>query len=276
MLLPQATHPTSQVLPCLDKDREQSGPATGQDAKPRASSIDAERKCIASGTVMPKDQLLRCVLGPDGFVVPDLARKLPGRGLWVEAKPQALAEAIKKKAFSRAAKANVKVADTFEGQLIALYKAHVLQRLGLMRRSGHIELGFEKIKAKAIKAPDKNALWLASDATQASAQKLPLEIDRSLPLTSAELGSQLGRASTAFLLVNKHACDPALLRNLDHLGHFLPNSLLSEGEPQGSLQVESKPAMIRTVADGGQNSGTNVINAELMNSRASETHNPTD
>ena len=36
-----------------------------------------------TGAVMPKDALLRFVLAPDGQVVPDLAGKLPGRGIWV-------------------------------------------------------------------------------------------------------------------------------------------------------------------------------------------------
>ena len=40
------------------------------------------RKCIATGEVRPKDELIRFVIAPDGTVTPDIAGKLPGRGLW--------------------------------------------------------------------------------------------------------------------------------------------------------------------------------------------------
>ena len=45
----------------------------------------AVRKCIATGQVLPTAELIRFVVGPDGTVVPDLAAKLPGRGMWVSA-----------------------------------------------------------------------------------------------------------------------------------------------------------------------------------------------
>jgi len=44
-----------------------------------------ERRDIVSGEVMAEERLIRFVAGPDGVVTPDLARKLPGRGLWVAA-----------------------------------------------------------------------------------------------------------------------------------------------------------------------------------------------
>ncbi len=63
-----------------------------------------ERRDIVSGTVMPENRLLRFVADPGGQVVPDVAAKLPGRGLWVEASKVAIAKAVEKKLFSRAAK----------------------------------------------------------------------------------------------------------------------------------------------------------------------------
>ena len=44
-----------------------------------------ERRDIVSGEVMPEHRLIRFVAAPDGTIVPDVAAKLPGRGLWVEA-----------------------------------------------------------------------------------------------------------------------------------------------------------------------------------------------
>ena len=44
-----------------------------------------ERRCIVTRETGPKAGLIRFVIGPDGEVTPDLAGKLPGRGLWVAA-----------------------------------------------------------------------------------------------------------------------------------------------------------------------------------------------
>ena len=54
---------------------------------------EPERRCIVTGEVQPKAGLIRFVAGPDGQVVPDLAEKLPGRGIWVTADRAAIAKA---------------------------------------------------------------------------------------------------------------------------------------------------------------------------------------
>src|SRR5258707_9749844 len=54
------------------------------------------RRCIATREVKPKDALLRFVAGPDNELVPDIAGKLPGRGLWVSADRAALELALQK------------------------------------------------------------------------------------------------------------------------------------------------------------------------------------
>ena len=42
----------------------------------------------------PPDELIRFVRGPDGQIVPDLARRLPGRGVWVDATRESVAAAV--------------------------------------------------------------------------------------------------------------------------------------------------------------------------------------
>ena len=51
------------------------------------------------------ERMIRFVVGPEGDVVPDLARRLPGRGMWVRAERAAVEQAVAKKAFARAARA---------------------------------------------------------------------------------------------------------------------------------------------------------------------------
>lgn len=122
---------------------------------------DRERRDIVSGEVMAEEALIRFVAGPDGAVVPDLARKLPGRGLWVLAKREAVEAAAKRGAFSRAAKAKLLAAPDLADQVERLLKGRLLAGLGLARRAGDLILGFEKV-AGAVTAG--KAAWLVEAA----------------------------------------------------------------------------------------------------------------
>ena len=77
------------------------------DAGPRAQEL--ERMCVATRTVRPVADMIRFVIGPDGEAVPDLKRKLPGRGVWVTATQDALSEALKRKALARGFKRDVRL-----------------------------------------------------------------------------------------------------------------------------------------------------------------------
>jgi predicted RNA-binding protein YlxR (DUF448 family) len=72
---------------------------------------EAERRCIVTGEVQPKAGLIRFVVSPDGLLVPDLGEKLPGRGIWISSDRDVIDQAVAKKAFARAARAEVTVPD---------------------------------------------------------------------------------------------------------------------------------------------------------------------
>src|SRR5256885_16569609 len=74
------------------------------DAGPHKRAPGTHRFCAASGAVRPVDEMIRFVIGPDGVAVPDLKRRLPGRGIWITATRQALYAALARKAFARAFK----------------------------------------------------------------------------------------------------------------------------------------------------------------------------
>ena len=167
-----------------------------------------ERRDIVSGEVMEEARLIRFVAGPDGSVVPDLARKLPGRGLWVAADRASVATAAKKGLFARAAKAQLKAPADLADQVERLLKSRLLSGLGLAKRGGDLISGFEKVSS-AIAAG--KAAWLieASDGAADGRGKL-LRLARhqsSVPgliglFGVAELGLALGGENvihTAFL-----------------------------------------------------------------------------
>ena len=79
------------------------------DLSARAAAAATERLCIATRQVRPVGALIRFVIGPDGAVVPDLKRRLPGRGVWVTARREAVTEAVRRRLFGRGFKAEVRV-----------------------------------------------------------------------------------------------------------------------------------------------------------------------
>ena len=144
----------------------------------KAQADDRERKDLASGQVMDEARLIRFVAGPDGTVVPDLGRKLPGRGLWVEASREAIDLVAKKGLFSRAAKAALKAPEGLSDMVERLLMRRCLDQLGLARREGVLISGFEKCH-QALKTG--RAAWLveASDGSEDGRTKLMVAVEKS-------------------------------------------------------------------------------------------------
>jgi predicted RNA-binding protein YlxR (DUF448 family) len=170
------------------------------------ASASRERRDIVSGEVVDEAKLVRFVVGPGEVVVPDLARKLPGRGLWVAADRASVEAAQKKNLFARAAKAKVSAPGDLATQVEILLKKRLLAGLGLARKAGEITSGFEKVAASLPKTA-----WLieASDGAAdgrrklwAQARKQPRPPGLIGAFSSTELGLALGAENvihTAFL-----------------------------------------------------------------------------
>jgi hypothetical protein len=167
-------------------------------SEPSAAPDPRERRDIVTGEVMDEARLIRFVAGPDGVVVPDLARKLPGRGLWVAADRASVATAAKKGLFARAAKAQIKAPADLADQVERLLKSRLLSGLGLAKRAGDLTSGFEKVSS-AISSG--KAAWLieASDGAAdgrrkilTAAHKAPNNPKICGMFTSDELGLALG------------------------------------------------------------------------------------
>ena len=157
-----------------------------------------ERRDIVSGEVMDEARLVRFVAGPDGTVVPDLARKLPGRGLWVAADRASVEAAVKKNAFSRAAKARLSAPADLADQVERLLTKRLLDGLGLAKRAGELTSGFDKVQA-AVKSGKVAWLIEASDGAEDGRRKLTGVVRHLDPrpgligvFDSSELGLALG------------------------------------------------------------------------------------
>ncbi|MBN2759930.1 MAG: RNA-binding protein [Rhodobacteraceae bacterium] len=156
---------------------------------------EPERRCIATGQSQPARGLIRFVVGPDNQIVPDVAGKLPGRGIWVSADRGALDLAVKKKLFARAAKQPVTVPEGLADLVTALILRRALDLLSLARKSGQAVAGYEKCRELAM-ADEMAVLIQAADGSPRGKTKLrPPEGEATYIdwLSAQELGLAFGR-----------------------------------------------------------------------------------
>lgn len=156
---------------------------------------DPERRCIATGESQPKAGLVRFVIGPEAVVVPDVAGRLPGRGIYVSASRAAIEKAAAKGLFSRAAKAPVTapagLADTVEAALVR----RLTETVSMARKAGEAVCGFEKVKGW-LETGQAAILIQASDGSERGKGKLyPPDGPETLIgcMTAGELGLSFAR-----------------------------------------------------------------------------------
>ncbi len=166
----------------------------GRGGASKDRSDGPERKCIATGDVQPKHGLIRFVVGPDAQIVPDIAGKLPGRGIYVAADRSALDKSVAKKLFARGAKQPVQVADDLVAEVERQLARRVIDLIALSRKSGRAVAGYEKVKGW-LQMEEAQVLIQAVDGSGRGKSKL------STPhfgtyigwLTADELGLAFGR-----------------------------------------------------------------------------------
>lgn len=150
-----------------------------------------------SGQAADPATLIRFVVGPESTIYPDLAGKLPGRGIWLTANRATVQTALKKRAFARAAKQPVTVSAEMPDLLESLLVRQCLDLLGLARRASQAVAGFEKVK-QWLGAGRVGVLLQAADGAADGRRKLA-NLAGDAPLVTlfsgAELSLALGRGN---------------------------------------------------------------------------------
>ncbi|WP_050425394.1 RNA-binding protein [Bradyrhizobium tropiciagri] len=177
------------------------------DDGPRTQKSATTRMCAVSREVRPIDELIRFVVAPTGEVIPDLKRKLPGRGLWVSASRRSVAEAVRRHQFSKGFKRDVRVAPTLPTDTDALLVRSVTEALAMAAKAGQVVAGFGKVE-DALNRNETAALIHASDGAADGIRKLDAIVRQrgekrgETPviavvnvLTSEELDLALGRSN---------------------------------------------------------------------------------
>jgi uncharacterized protein len=195
-----------------------------------SDTAGSERTCIVTGTKDVPEAMLRFALSPDGSVVPDLRRKLPGRGVWTRLSFDTVSRATAKQAFSRAFRTKVEAPASLAETIGALLERDALQSLSIANKAGLVVAGAFKVDS-AIEAGGVVALIQASDGAadgaakrvQALRVKLGAEaaaVVRVDLFESAQLDLALGRANVIHAALKHGAASSAFLARADRLRRY--------------------------------------------------------
>src|ERR1700682_6003969 len=141
------------------------------DNGPRTDKSATMRMCAVTREVRPIGELIRFVVSPQGEVMADLKRKLPGRGLWVSASRRTVAEAVRRHQFSKGFKRDVRVAPTLAADTEGLLVRSAIEALAMAAKAGQVVSGFSKVEG-ALEQRQVRALIHASDGAADGIRKL--------------------------------------------------------------------------------------------------------
>ncbi|BBK33861.1 hypothetical protein EDC65_3697 [Stella humosa] len=201
------------------------------------------RRCFVTYRTLPKEQMVRFVVGPDSSVVPDIAEKLPGRGLWLTASRDIVSRAVARRLFGKAAKAAVTVPADLADRVEARLVARCLDLVGMARRAGRSVAGFEKVRSWL--GEGRVALIIeASDAGPHGVAKLGRQLGDcpvSRVLTADELGQAFARDRIVHVAISAGRLAKALKTDTDRLAGFRQSGSAGpvDGRPDGGHSGEA-------------------------------------
>jgi predicted RNA-binding protein YlxR (DUF448 family) len=198
--------------------------------------------------------MIRFCLSPQGVVVPDLKRKLPGRGVWVAARKSAVGQAVKKQAFSRGFKTAAQAAPDLADHVERLLEQEALQFLSLVNKAGLVAAGAFKAE-EAIQQGAIAALINASEASKHGVAKLERLLRARLGddaervvrinlFSSGQLDLALGRSNVIHAALREGAASAAFLKKARRLAGYrhenkkIPSEAAWSGEGSGEAAAD--------------------------------------
>jgi predicted RNA-binding protein YlxR (DUF448 family) len=178
-----------------------------------ADEVVADRMCIVTREVRNEAELIRFVRGPDGGIVPDLNRKLPGRGVWVGLNRAKVAEAVKRRSFARGL-GEVEAGTDLPAQVAGLLRKAALSYISLAKKAGEAVAGAAKVE-EMVACGRARLVIHAREAAQNGRQKIDKlsgpSVETLSLFTSTELDLAFGRANVIHAAVAKGGLAEKLL-----------------------------------------------------------------
>jgi uncharacterized protein len=202
----------------------------GPEVQRVADQSGPQRRCLVTGAVHDRETLLRFVVGPDGHLTPDIAIRLPGRGLWLTPRRDIVERAVMKRAFARAACRPLAIPEGLANQVEALLVQRCVDGVGIARRAGIAVCGFERVSEAA--SHGKVAVLLAAlDGAQGARRKLE-GLGRGAPLlrvlTAEELGAAFGREHVVNASIGSGPLSRRLLLDAQKLAGFRADAVVEQ------------------------------------------------
>jgi predicted RNA-binding protein YlxR (DUF448 family) len=190
----------------------------------------SERTCVVSGEKGPPEAMLRFAMSGAGDVVPDVRRKLPGRGVWTRLDFATVRQAAAKQAFSRGFRVKVNAAPDLAEEVDRLLERDALQFLSIVNKAGLVVAGAAKVEA-AIHAGSVVGLIHAADGAPDGASKLERllrgrfgetadAVRRINLFSSRQLDLALGRTNVIHAALNAGEASSAFLAKAARLAQY--------------------------------------------------------
>ena len=220
-----------------------------------ARPVETTRMCALTREEKPVAEMIRFVLSPDGEIVPDTDAKAEGRGVWITLDRGAVEQAVKRKAFSKSLKEDVKVPDDLAGLTQQRLEQRYLSALAMCRKAGQLITGATKVRA-ALATGELIALLTASDASADGRSKMvgPL---KALHYAAQEEGMD-GFDVPHFELLTSEQLGLALgLENVIH-------AALTKGAAARSALEKARRLALYCAKPGQNDSGRTAVDAEIL------------
>jgi predicted RNA-binding protein YlxR (DUF448 family) len=212
-----------------------------------------ERTCALTREPKPVAQMIRFVVGPAGEAVPDIKRKLPGRGIWIDATRTAIEVSVKRNVFARGFKRDVKAAKDLAAQTDRLLETAALDALAIAGKAGLVVGGFAKVEA-ALGRQSIQALIHASDAAADGKRKLTGALHRNRTekpqniaivdiFTGAQLDLALNRPNVVHAALLAGPGSETFLARAARLARYRtgnsPDAVSADAPTEGALDVNA-------------------------------------
>jgi predicted RNA-binding protein YlxR (DUF448 family) len=205
----------------------------------------SERTCIVTRQRGAPEAMIRFVCGPDGALAPDIKASLPGRGVWVTARADIVAQAARKSLFARSLKTRVDPAPQLADDVDRLLEADCLRMLSLANKAGAVMAGFGKV-ADALAQGAVGALVEACDGREDGKRKLAQVARRAgstAPViglfSSLQLDLALGRTNVIHAALAEGGPSTAFVARCRRLATYRGVSI--DGATAAGEEIEAKP-----------------------------------
>jgi predicted RNA-binding protein YlxR (DUF448 family) len=192
------------------------------------------RLCAVTRSHQAPEDLVRFVADPSGTILPDLTRRLPGRGVWIGARHDLVAAGVRQKVFARTLRREVSAPEDLPGLVARLMKKRLMEAVSLANKAGLLVAGFAKVSGMM---EQKRVVLLihAADAAADGVAKLDRKFKALMPdeadslhivtdLAGAELDLAMGRSNVVHAAASAGGASQRIVQEAVRLERYLSES----------------------------------------------------